>query len=76
LLSVLGEQPLGPAGGTPPAPQQGQDVNQSQAPQPQQGPMQPPNQPPAPPGQPPLPTVPANTLANPALQQQAMDNVK
>lgn len=33
ILAMMGEQPLGPAGGSPVQPQQGGDVNQSQMPQ-------------------------------------------
>lgn len=75
LLSMIGEQPLGPANGTPPNPQQpNQNVNTSQAPQAApMGPV-PPNAPPA--GMPNLPQVPPQLLSNPTLQQQTMGNVR
>lgn len=72
LLSIIGEQPLGPVGGTPPLPPEG-DVNTSQAPE-----MGPVGAPPGPgdlPGMPGMPQVPPEALPNPALQEQAMGNV-
>lgn len=74
LLTIIGEQPLGPPAGSPPGPPN-QQVNASQPPMhgaAQQGP--PPNQ--NPPNLPHMPTVPASVLPNPALQQAAMGNVK
>jgi hypothetical protein len=72
LLAILGEQPLGPAAGTPPSnPQQ---VNQGSAPDMAAlGPV--PSAAEAP-GMPEMPTVDASLLPNPELQQQAMGNVK
>ena len=77
LLQIIGEQPLGPEAGTPPAQQMPQDqVNNSQAPNPQAGPQGPAPGPGDLPGMPNVPTVDANMLQNPELQQQAMGNVK
>jgi len=77
LLAMMREQTLGPAQGTPPPPQQGPDVNQSQAPNPEQGPVAPPptgaeNMP----NMPNMPAVPQNLLSNPEAQQMALGNVK
>jgi carbon monoxide dehydrogenase subunit G len=73
LLSLIGEQPLGPAGGTPPGPQQ-PGVNPGSAPS--GGPMeaQPPMQ--QPPSAPNMPQVDNKLLSNPQLQQNALNNVK
>jgi hypothetical protein len=71
LLVALGQQPLSPPGGTPPAPQD--NINQSAPPQ---LPQQPAEQMPNPPNMPNMPTVPAEVLPNPELQQQAMNNVR
>jgi hypothetical protein len=70
LLGILGEQPLGPVGGSPanvpPA-----DVNQASPPQ------VPPSTPETSmPGMPAIPEVPPTALANPEIQSQAMGNVK
>lgn len=75
LLALINEQPLGPVGGSPPAPdQQTQEMNSSQAPEMgMQGP--PPQGAENMPGLPQLPQVPEQALANPELQQQAMGNV-
>lgn len=74
LLAILGEQPLGPVGGTPPAPgQQGMDPNQSAQPQGNQ--MAPPAMP-QPPNMPNMPQVDANLLTDPAIQAQSMGNVR
>lgn len=79
LLNLVGEQALGPVGGTPPAPPDPNiNVNQSAPPMPQQGPMgQPPGAGDVPnmPNMPQMPTVPPEALANPALQQQSLGNV-
>lgn len=72
LLTVLGQQPIGPVGGSPPGvqpPPQG-GMPQGSGPggmlsQPQEN-M---------PGMPLMPQVPASALPNPELQQQAMGNV-
>lgn len=77
LLGLIGEQALGPVGGSPPAPPDPNfNVNQSAPPNPEQGPMGPPAGPPEQPGMPAMPQVPAETLPNPQIQQQAMGNVK
>lgn len=77
LLQIIGEQPLGPAPGSPPAPGIGQpDVNNSQAPNAPAGPQGPAPGPGDLPQMPNMPQVPANALPNPELQQQAMGNVK
>lgn len=75
LLSMMGEQPLGPVGGTPPAPQNpDQQANQSQAPD--GAPMEPNmGQAPVPQGAE-VPQVQGELLPNPELQQQQMGNVK
>lgn len=74
LLSIIGEQPLGPVAGSPPAPQNvAPDVNQGQPPAP--APVGAPPQS-APPGMPQMPQVPAEALPNPELQQQTMGNVR
>ncbi len=73
LLSLIGEQPLGPIGGGTPPPQQGTDANQSAPPNP--GLQEAAGMPPAP-NQPSMPQVPANLLPNPEIQQQAMGNVQ
>lgn len=77
LLQIIGEQPLGPMPGTPPAPgiEQG-DVNASQAPNVEAGPLGPAPGPSELPGMPSMPTVPAEALSNPEMQQQNMGNVK
>lgn len=75
LLAQIGEQPLGPANGSPPAPQNPADqANASQPPdasmmQPELG---------APPAvnQPNMPQVDGQLLPNPELQAQQMGNVK
>lgn len=75
LLQLIGEQPLGPPGGSPPAqPNPQGDVNQSAPPQ--AGPMAPPPGAADVPKMPQMPQVPAEALANPQLQQQSMNNVK
>ncbi len=75
LLALIGEQALGPAGGTPPnAPNPNEQVNQSQSPD--AGPMEPPQNGAPPPGMPNMPSVPPSALPNPELQQQSMGNVK
>lgn len=74
LLQMIGETPLGPINGTPPNQPQ-PDVNQSQAPNPEQGPMGDPNQPQQP-QQPEMPQVDGNLLPNPEAQQQNKGNVK
>lgn len=76
-LSTVGEQPLGPMGGSAPAPQNpGNQVNQSQAPDAQNGPMGQPQDQNAQPGMPAMPQVPQEALPNPQIQQQNMGNVK
>jgi len=73
LLAIIGEQPIGPAAGSPPAQQPPQDqVNGSTPVDPasmdqQAQPL---------PNMPGVPTVPAEALANPEAQQQALGNVK
>lgn len=76
LLSIIGEQSLGPIGGSPPANQApNQEVNGGQqptaategAPPAVQGSM---------PSMPEMPQVPAEALSNPQFQQQSMGNVK
>lgn len=75
LLQLIGEQPLGPIGGTPPAPQSPEEgLNMGQAPEaspmgPVPGPAQLPNMPN-------MPQVPAELLPNPEIQQQALNNVR
>lgn len=77
LLQIIGEQPLGPAPGSPPAPGSVQsDVNASQPPNASAGPQGPSPGPGQMPNMPNMPQVPANVLSNPAAQQQAMGNVK
>ncbi len=71
LLQIIGEQPLGPAGGTPPGPEQS-DMNAGQPPQP---PGQPSNNGDLP-NMPNMPSVPSNVLGNPEAQQAALGNVK
>jgi len=71
LLQIIGEQPLGPAGGTPPGPEQS-DMNAGQPPQP---PGQPSNNGDLP-NMPNMPSVPSNVLSNPEAQQAALGNVK
>jgi hypothetical protein len=73
LLSIIGEQPLGPVAGSPPAGPMGTEPNNSQSPDAQ---MQgaPPSQ--NPPNMPNMPQVDPNVLPNPELQQQAMGNVR
>jgi hypothetical protein len=76
-LSTVGEQPLGPIGGSAPAPGPGQEApNNSQAPNMQGGPVADPNAPPAPPDQPAIPQVDANLLPNPQIQEQNVGNLK
>ena len=77
LLQLIGEQPLGPVGGSPAgAPQPQDQVNQSAPPQPSEGPMAPP--PPAAelPNMPNMPEVSPDMLTNPTLQQANMGNVE
>lgn len=77
LLQIIGEQPLGPAPGSPPGPGIGQpDANNSQAPNAGAGPQGPPPGPGDLPQMPQMPEVPAQALPDPGLQQQAMGNVK
>lgn len=76
LLQLIGEQPLGPIAGSPPAPQGPPDINQSSPPMPQDGPMGPPPGPGEQPNMPNMPQVPSGALSNPELQQTAMGNVK
>lgn len=77
LLMLIGEQPLGPAGGSPPAPQDpNAQINQSAPPMPSQGPMGPPPGPGDLPNMPQMPTVDPNMLSNPQLQEQSLGNVK
>ena len=76
LLTLIGEQPIGPVGGNPPSQQGPPDINQSQAPNPQQGPLGPPPGPGQLPNIPQLPEVPANLLQNPSLQENTLGNVK
>lgn len=72
LLSIIGEQSLGPMGGSPPNQPQ-PDVNQAQSPEAaQQGAPQPEQLP----NQPNLPQVDPSLLPNPALQEQSMGNLK
>ena len=73
LLTIIGEQPLGPQAGSPPGPGN-QQVNASQPPggASMQGP--PPNH--NPPNMPRMPSVPSSVLPNPQLQQAALGNVK
>jgi hypothetical protein len=71
LLQIIGEQPLGPAGGSPPGPEQS-DMNAGQPPQP---PGQPQNNGDLP-NMPNMPSVPSNVLSNPEAQQAALGNVK
>lgn len=72
LLQILGEQPLGPVGGTPPA--QANPADQVNGSMPPDTATQ--NQEPPPlPNMPSMPSVPAEALANPELQQQMMGNV-
>lgn len=76
LLQLIGEQPLGPAGGSPPAPQNPDaGLNQS-APMGGIDEMMQPQPQPAMPNMPQMPQVDANMLPNPQIQQQAMGNVK
>jgi hypothetical protein len=76
-LSTVGEKPLGPMGGSAPAPENpGDQVNQSQAPDAQNGPMGQPQDQNAQPGMPAMPQVPPEALPNPQIQQQNMGNVK
>lgn len=75
LLQIIGEQPLGPIGGSPTTPDQ-QQPNNSQAPQAEQGPQGPVPSAAEAPGMPAMPQVPAEALQNPVIQQQAMGNVK
>lgn len=75
LLNIIGEQPLGPQGGSPTGPQEPQ-VDQGQAPNAQGGPQGPPPGPGDVPNMPSVPEVPQEALANPEIQQQAMGNVK
>lgn len=70
LLSIIGEQPLGPVGGSPPAPMGPGDVNQSAPPAPPTDLTQPPM-----PEAAVLPQVDPSVLPNPELQQQALGNV-
>lgn len=72
LLSIIGEQSLGPMGGSPPNQAQ-PDVNQAQPPDAQQ---QGAPQPEQLPNQPNLPQVDPSLLPNPALQEQSMGNLK
>lgn len=75
LLQMIGEQPLGPAPGSPaniPTPQQMVDESQAG----DMGPMGPPPGPADVPNMPPIPQVPAEALPNPELQQQQKGNVK
>lgn len=75
LLQLIGEQPLGPAAGTPAAQPAPNDlINESQAPS-ENGPMAPVAGPEQAPGMPSMPQVDPNALPNPELQQQAMGNV-
>lgn len=73
LLSMIGEQPLGPQGGSPPNPQQPEQQappqGAGQTMEPQLG------QPPAP-NMPNMPQVNGELLPNAALQEQVMGNVK
>lgn len=70
LLALLGQQPLGPVGGSPINPEQPQG-----GPPPANAPgMEQPGVP-LPPGMPSIPQVPEEALANPAIQQEAMGNV-
>lgn len=78
LLQIIGEQPLGPIAGSPPAPGIGQEqqLNNSQAPNGQSGPNGPSPSAGELPNMPKMPQVPADVLPNPQLQEQAMGNVK
>ena len=76
LLALVGEKSLGPQGGSPPPPMPPPDINQSQAPSPQQGPQGAPPGPGDMPNLPNMPQVPAGNLQNPALQEASMGNVK
>lgn len=76
LLQLIGEQPLGPIGGTPPAPQ-GPNVPPQQAQMsPEQNPMGPPPGPGEVPNMPQMPQVDPNMLPNPELQAQNMGNIE
>lgn len=75
LLQLIGQQPLGPVGGTPPS-QPTPDINQSAPMNPEQGPMGAPPGPAELPNMPSMPQVDANMLPNPELQQQALGNVQ
>lgn len=70
LLAIIGEQPVGPVGGSPngpaPAPQNGSAPVDPTSMSQEQQPL---------PNMPSVPTVPAEALANPDAQQQAMGNV-
>ncbi len=70
LLSMLGEQPIGPVGGTPPGPDQSADLNQSAVPQDQGGAMGPPPGPGDLPNLPQVPQVDPSLLPNPELAAQ------
>lgn len=73
LLSMMGEQPLGPQGGSPPNPQQ---PDQQAPPQGEQQTQDTNTGTPPPPQGAKLPQVDGNLLPNPEAQQQAMGNVK
>lgn len=76
LLTMIDEQPLGPAGGSP-ANQQNQMPPQNSMPTGNDQTLGPPQNPATPqgPGLPPMPQVPASALPNPELQQQSLGNV-
>lgn len=75
LLALIGEQPLGPVGGSPPnVASSNTEVNQSQTPQGEPMGQVPPNAPAA--GSANVPQVSADMLSNPELQQNTMGNVK
>lgn len=75
LLQLIGEQPLGPLGGTPPA-QQDPNAQINQSAPPQMGPVNPPPGPGDVPNMPQVPQVDAANLPNPEIQNQAMGNVR
>lgn len=72
LLTIIGEQPLGPVAGSPPAAPVGEMPNQASAPDASGAGLPPEN---LPPNMPAMPQVPADVLPSPELQQQAMGNV-
>lgn len=76
LLALIGEQPLGPVGGSPPSVQADPSAPPPQAAMaPEQGPMGPPPGPGDLPNMPSMPQVDANMLPNPELQANVMGNV-